>query len=315
MADLHRPVMLAEAVRALKPAGGGIFVDGTVGAGGHATAILEASSPDGRLLGLDRDPQAIEAARRRLEPFAERVELVCATFDQLGGLLPGRAPGGVDGILLDLGVSSMQLDGAERGFSFRLSGPLDMRMSRNGRSANDILAESGEAELTKIFARLGEEPFAARVARHLVKARQKEAITTTARLAGLVEEALPFAVRKRKIHPATKVFMALRLAVNDELGQLERFLEEAPSWLKPGGRLAIISYHSLEDRRVKRAFNAFAHPCTCPPEFPVCVCGKKPLFTLAGKKAQRPTAGEVEENPRARSARLRAAVRTAEGIS
>lgn len=315
MATLHRPVMLAEVVRALEPASEGLFVDGTLGAGGHAAAILEASAPLGKLLGLDRDPQAIEAARHRLSSFGNRAELVCSTFDRLDEFLPSRAPKGVDGILLDLGVSSMQLDRAARGFSFRMSGPLDMRMGQNGQSAADVLAKSSEAELKKIFFRLGEEPHAARVARHLVKARQKEPITTTGRLASLVEESLPYAVRRKKIHPATKVFMALRLAVNDELGQLDRFLEKAPYWLKPGGRLVVISYHSLEDRRVKRAFRDFAHPCTCPPDFPVCVCGKKPVLTLPGKKARRPTADEVEENPRGRSARLRVAVRIGEGIS
>ena len=234
MTTLHRPVMLAEVVGALEPKRQGLFVDGTLGAGGHSAAILEASAPRGRLLGLDRDPGAIEAARRRLEPFGDRVEIVCATFDRLDELLPTRAPEGADGILLDLGVSSMQLDRAERGFSFRMSGPLDMRMGQNGRNAADILATSSESELAKIFFRLGEETHAGRVARHLVRARQKEPITTTGRLADLVEAALPGSVRKRKIHPATKVFMALRLAVNDELGQLETFFGKGAAMAEAG---------------------------------------------------------------------------------
>ena len=306
----HRPVMLAEVLGALEPRPGGVYVDGTLGAAGHAAAILEASAPSGRLLGLDRDPQALDLAGRHLQPFGDRVRLMEATFDQMSNQLQSWGRGPADGVLLDLGVSSMQLDRAERGFSFQQDAALDMRMSGRGASAADLLAQASEDELARMFASLGEEPFARRVARAVATAQKEVPITSTGRLAQVVSGALPAAARrKRKTHPATKVFQALRLAVNDELGMLERFLESAPSCLASGGRLAILSYHSLEDRRVKRAIQKWAAPCTCPPEIAVCVCGQRPLFTPLGK-LQRPGEAEVAQNPRARSARLRAAVRT-----
>ncbi len=316
MAEAHRPVMLAEVVEALQPHRGGLYVDGTVGAGGHAAGILEAASPGTRLWGLDRDPAALKLAGERLSVFGKRVKLWPATFDRLGACLAQGGEEGADGILLDLGVSSMQLDDPGRGFAFRFEAPLDMRMGPEGPSAAELLAELDESGLARLFRELGEEPQARRVARAVVKARAGAPITTTERLAAVVAEALPAAERrKRRLHPATRVFMALRLAVNDELGQLERFLEGAPGWLKPGGRLAIISYHSLEDRRVKRAFRAWADPCTCPPDLPVCACGRKPLARLPFRKAIKPTAEEVAANPRARSARLRVAVRTSEAVA
>ena len=306
----HRPVMLAEVVRALNPRPDGLYVDGTLGAGGHAEAVLAAGGPQGRLLGLDRDPRALGLARERLAKFGNRVHLVQATFDHMEQELSRWGQGLADGVLLDLGVSSMQLDEPGRGFSFRRDEPLDMRMGDQGPSAAELLAQMDEDGLASTFRRLGEEDQARRIARAVVKARAQEPITTTGRLAQVVEDALPMALRrKRKLHPATKVFQALRLAVNDELGMLERFLEQAPRVLAPGGVLAVLSYHSLEDRRVKRALAAWADPCTCPPEIAVCLCGKKPLFTLLGKLG-RPNAAEVESNPRARSARLRAARRT-----
>lgn len=306
----HRPVMLAEVLSALDQGPSGLYVDGTVGAGGHAAAILKASAPSGQLLGLDRDPRALDIAHRHLQPFRDRVRLMEATFDQMTNQLQAWGRGAANGVLLDLGVSSMQLDQRERGFSFQHDAALDMRMSGQGLSASDILADSSENELARLFARLGEEPLARRIARALVAARAKEPITSTGRLAELITQAMPAAVRrKRKTHPATKVFQALRLAVNDELGMLERFLERAPSCLAPGGRLAILSYHSLEDRQVKRAIKKWSDPCTCPTEIAVCLCGKKPLFKPLGK-LQRPSEQEVMDNPRARSARLRVAQRT-----
>jgi len=304
--------MLAEVLAALEPGRGGLYVDGTVGAAGHAAALLTASAPAGLLLGLDRDPQALQSARRQLEPYADRVRLVEATFDHIGDELQAWGRGPADGILLDLGVSSMQLDQAARGFSFRQDAPLDMRMSGRGESAAQLLARLGEDELARLLARLGEEPFARRIARALAAAQGEEPIATTGRLAELVSAALPAAERRRrKLHPATQVFQALRLAVNDELGMLERFLEQAPRWLAPGGRLAVLCYHSLEDRRVKQAVSRWARPCTCPPGLPVCACGRRPLFTPLGR-LRRPRPQEVEDNPRARSARLRAALRTQE---
>lgn len=306
----HRPVMLAEVLAALEPGRGGLYVDGTVGAAGHAAALLSASAPAGLLLGLDRDPLALQLARRRLMPFGDRVRLVEATFDQIGAQMQAWGQGPAAGILLDLGVSSMQLDQPQRGFSFRQDAPLDMRMSGRGLTAAQLLAELSEPEIARLFSRLGEEPLARRIARSLVRAREQEPIATTGRLALLVSQALTAAERRRrKLHPATKVFQALRLAVNDELGMLERFLERAPDWLAPGGRLAVLSYHSLEDRRVKRAINQWAQPCTCPPQIAVCVCGRRPLFRPLGR-LQRPSRQEVAGNPRARSARLRTAVRT-----
>lgn len=311
MTAYHRPVMLAEVLGALMPRPRGYYVDATLGAGGHAAAILEASAPDGHLLGLDRDPLALELAGQVLSPFGERVSLIRSTFDRLPEHLAARGLKGVDGLLLDLGVSSMQLDQAGRGFAFRHDAPLDMRMGPEGTSAAELLASLDEDEMARIFTRLGEEPMARRIARALVQARQEAPIASTGRLASLVEQALPAALRRRRqIHPATQVFQALRLYINDELGQLERFLAAAPALLNPGGRLAIISYHSLEDRRVKKALAGYYQRCTCPPRLPRCQCGRLPLFTPLHKKALRPGAGEVADNPRARSARLRAAART-----
>lgn len=305
----HRPVMPVEVIACLEPARGGLYVDGTMGAGGHAAAILEASAPRGRLLGLDRDPAALNLCRERLKAFGDRVHLEEESFDRLGDALHAWGEQKVDGILLDLGVSSMQLDQAPRGFSLMKDAPLDMRMSVAGKTAADILAESDERRLAEIFSRLGEEPFARPLARALAAARRKAPLTTTGQLARLVEEALPARERrKRKLHPATRVFMALRLAVNDELGRLERFLDGAADWMRPGGRLVIISYHSLEDRLVKRAFARMVNPCTCPPDLPVCGCGAIPLADFLVPGARKPSAGEVAENPRSRSARLRALV-------
>ena len=309
----HLPVMANEVLAAINPASTGSYVDATLGAGGHAALILEASSPGGRLLGLDRDPRALELAGQRLAAFGDRAVLARSSFDLLGRRLADFAPHGAQGILLDLGVSSMQFDEAGRGFSFRRDEPLDMRMSPEGITAAELLDQSPERELAAIIRDLGEEPFAGRIARLLVETRGQVPITTTGQLAELVEKAIPFkAKRKMKLNPATKTFMALRLAVNDELGRLERFLEQVPDWLAPGGVLAVLSYHSLEDRRVKKALAAYDDPCQCPPEFPVCTCGKKPIFKLAGKKGRPPSLQEIEENPRARSAKLRVATRTSE---
>jgi 16S rRNA (cytosine1402-N4)-methyltransferase len=303
--------MLAEVLAVLAPRPGGLYVDGTLGAGGHAAAVLAASGPGSRLLGLDRDPLAIELAGARLAEFGDQVILKRQSFDRMGEAMREMGWEAADGILLDLGVSSMQLDQAGRGFSFRMDAPLDMRMGPEGDSAADLVAEADERELTRLFRLYGEEPFARLIARALVRARASAPIATTGRLAELVEQALPAAERrKRKLHPATQVFQALRIAVNDEIGRLERFLAAVPGLLRPGGRVAVISYHSLEDRPVKRALAGLARPCHCPPRLAVCVCGKKPLVDLLTPKALRPSEGEVAANPRARSARLRAAART-----
>lgn len=315
MGEAHRPVLLAEALSLIAPKPNGVYVDGTLGAGGHAEAILEASSPDGLLLGLDRDPGALDLAQKRLERFGHRFIAAQDTFDCIGGQLAAIGKDTADGILLDLGVSSMQLDQAARGFSFMKEGPLDMRMGQGTSSAADLVATLSTGELADLFRRLGEEPMARRYAEAIATARANEPITTTDRLSELIEKATPAARRRTaRTHPATRVFQALRIAVNDELGQLDRFLMQFPAWLTPGGVLAVISYHSLEDRRVKAAFRSLADPCTCPPELPMCACGKKPILKLGRKKPVIAAATEIEQNPRARSARLRTAIRTEEAF-
>jgi 16S rRNA (cytosine1402-N4)-methyltransferase len=305
--------MLAEVLEAFKPILDGLIVDCTLGAAGHSKEILEAGPTELELLGLDRDKSALSLAQKTLAPYGDRVHLVNTTFDRIDEHVFSVAPKGAAGILVDLGVSSMQFDQAQRGFSFRFDGPLDMRMGSDGQTCADWLAQVDEGELARVIRTLGEEPFARRIAKAVVKKRQLVAFSTTRQLAETVEEAYPAAARRKsKLNPATKTFMALRLLINDELGQLERFLEKAPSCLRPEGRLVVISYHSLEDRRVKKAMQRWANPCTCPVDLPVCVCGKKPLFVLPRKKSSTPAAAEVEENPRARSARMRIAIRTEE---
>ncbi|MDR1397936.1 MAG: 16S rRNA (cytosine(1402)-N(4))-methyltransferase RsmH [Desulfarculales bacterium] len=296
----HQPVMLDEAVKFLDPRPGGCYVDGTVGAGGHAGAIMGKVQGQARLLGLDRDPEALRLAARVLSAYAPCLKL--SNFDAAGAVMKDLDFSPAQGILLDLGVSSMQLDQGERGFSFMKDAPLDMRMSAEGINAAQLIASSSREELKNIIKRYGEEPFAGPIARRLAGVR----VETTAHLSRLVEEALPAGERRRrKIHPATLVFQALRIAVNDELGCLQRFLDGIPGLLAPGGRMVIISYHSLEDRLVKQAFNSYAHPCLCPPHLPVCGCGAKAAFRLLSKRPLRPADREVARNPRSRSARMR----------
>jgi 16S rRNA (cytosine1402-N4)-methyltransferase len=292
---------VAEVVRALAPERGGFFVDATVGAGGHARALLE-HGPEIRLLGLDRDSDALELAGRRLAPFGNRVELVRANFADLAETLAGRpAP---DGILADLGISSMQIDRAERGFSFRRDGPLDMRMGREGRSAADVVATASAEELTRIFREYGEEWMASKIARGIVAERASAPITSTRQLARVVANARG---HREKIDPATRVFQALRIEVNQELVALSRFLAAAVEKLNARGRLAILSYHSLEDRMVKEAFKRDSGVCTCPPRLPTCVCGARRVLKVLTRRAVMPTEAERQSNPRSRSARLRAA--------
>lgn len=281
-------------------------MDATVGAGGHAEALLDAG-PRIRLLGLDRDPDALEEARRRLAPrFGERVALHLADFADLDAELANEpAPAG---ILADLGVSSMQLDRAERGFSFRRDGPLDMRMGKSGRSAADVVATASVEELTRIFREFGEERMAGKIARGIVAERARGPITTTRQLARVVAEQKG---GREKIDPATLVFQALRIEVNQELVALARFLAAAVARMQQGGRLAVISYHSLEDRIVKDAFRRESGVCLCPPRLPSCVCGARKALEVLTRRALRPSETEVQRNPRARSARLRAAEKIA----
>jgi 16S rRNA (cytosine1402-N4)-methyltransferase len=307
----HQPVLLREALEALAVRPGGFWVDGTVGAGGHAEAILRAIAPEGRLLACDRDAEALETARRRLAPFGERVVFRHADYRRLGALLDEVGGPPVAGILLDLGISSLQLDDPGRGFSFQKDGPLDMRMDRTERTtAADLVGALAEERLAAILREHGEEKAARRIARALVRERARAPIATTRRLAEIVASVLPVRGPSR-IHPATRTFQALRIAVNREIEGLDRLIEEAVTRLEPGGRIAVISFHSLEDRVVKQTLRGLTRRCLCPRGLPVCACGRPGVVRLVGSKAVRPSAEEALHNPRSRSARLRAAERLA----
>ncbi len=310
----HLPVLAEEVMSMLAPAPGSLQIDATLGGGGHSERILEATSPDGRLLGLDADGAAIARVDRRLRTrFGDRLVLRQANFRQLAEVAPDAGFGAVDGTLFDLGLSSFQLADTERGFGFRTGGPLDMRFDTSrGVPAAELLATLDTNELTALFRRYGEEPFAPRIARAIVAARGGAPVETAQDLADLVERVAPGRPPgRRRIHPATRVFQALRIAVNEELDALQEGLAAAVDLLRPGGRLVVLSYHSLEDRIVKRFFQAERRGCVCPPEVPVCVCGRNPRLRLVTRRSVIPTDAEVAANPRARSARLRAAERLA----
>jgi 16S rRNA (cytosine1402-N4)-methyltransferase len=314
MEDGHLPVLVQEVMTMLAPAPGSLQVDATLGGGGHAQRILEASSPNGRLLGLDADPAAIVRVRARLgSRFGDRLVLRQANFRELAAVAPAADFGAVDGLLFDLGLSGFQLADRERGFGIRTGGPLDMRFDpSHGVPAAELLATLDAVELTGLFRRYGEEPQAARIARAIVAARQIAPITTAEELAELIVRVAPAGIPgRRRIHPATRVFQALRVAVNAELDALDEALAAAVDLLRPGGRLVVLSYHSLEDRIVKRFFQAERRGCVCPPSVPVCVCGRSPRLRLVTQPSLTPTAAEIADNPRARSARLRAAERLA----
>ena len=309
----HTPVLVEEVMSMLRPAAGSLQIDATVGGGGHTERILEASDPDGRLLGLDADGAAIARVRERLARFADRLVLRTVNFRELGTVAPDAGFRAVDGCLFDLGLSSFQLADTERGFGFRAGGALDMRFDTGrGVPASDLLATLDADELTALFRRYGEEPFAGRIARAIVAARSTTPVTSAEELAALAERSVPGAPRgRRRVHPATRVFQALRIAVNDELGALEAGLAAAVDVLRPGGRLVVPSYHSLEDRIVKRFIAAERRGCTCPPEQLVCICGHEPRLRLVTRPSLTPSPAEIAANPRARSARLRAAERLA----
>lgn len=305
----HLSVMPEEVLEWLQPQSQGIYVDGTLGGAGHSRLILS-RTPGCRVIGLDRDEAALAAARVVLADYAERYSLHHTTFDQAGDVLSQLGIDAVDGMLLDLGVSSHQLDTAERGFSFLRDAPLDMRMdSSRGETAADLLALTAEAELMRIFFEYGEERFSRRIARAIVKTREEEPLTRTLELANLVRDVVPGGRRPSRIHPATRVFQALRIAVNDELGQVRRGLETAIDLLKPGGRIVVISFHSLEDRIVKRFFRDQAKGCVCPPKMPICQCGQVPKLKVLTRKGVKAGQDEIEINIRSRSAILRAAER------
>jgi len=305
----HLPVLTDRVVELLAPSGPGLLVDATVGLGGHAEALLRAV-PEFQLVGLDRDPQALARAGERLQPFSDRVQLVEETFDRLPLVLRRLGLGAPVAVLADIGCSSLQLDSAERGFSFASDGPLDMRMGGTGPTAADLLQQSEWEELVRILRDYGEERRARAIARAIVRRREQEPVRTTAQLSRLVQDVM--GGRERRIHPATRTFQALRIAVNDELGQLERFLEPAIRSLKSGGRIAVISFHSLEDRIVKHSLRRLAGRCTCPPDFPVCRCNPQRVVEVLTSSPVRPDEEEIDRNPRARSARLRAALKRRE---
>jgi 16S rRNA (cytosine1402-N4)-methyltransferase len=314
MKEGHLPVLAEEVLAMLSPAPGSLQIDATLGGGGHTERILEATTPDGRLLGLDADGAAIARVEARLRSqFGDRLVLRQANFRELGEVAPGAGFGAVDGCLFDLGLSSFQLADTGRGFGFRAGGPLDMRFDTSrGVPAAELLATLDASELTALFRRYGEEPKAGRIARAIVGARRTDPIATAEELAALIERVVPANPRQpRRTHPATRVFQALRIAVNEELDALEAGLAAAMDLLRPGGRLVVLSYHSLEDRIVKRFFAAERRGCVCPPEVPVCVCGRSPRLRLVARRSITPTPEEIARNPRSRSARLRAAERLA----
>ena len=314
MHEGHLPVLVEEVMSMLAPAPGSLQIDATLGGGGHTERILEATDPDGRLLGLDADGAAIARVDGRLRPrFGDRLVLRRANFRELRDVAPAAGFSAVDGLLFDLGLSSYQLADAERGFGIRTGGPLDMRFDTSrGVPAAELLATLDRTELSALFKRYGEEPQANRITNAIVAARATAPITTAEELAALVERVAPGNPRaRRRIHPATRVFQALRIAVNEELDALQDGLAAAVDLLRPGGRLVVLSYHSLEDRIVKRFIAAERRGCTCPPELPVCVCGRNPRLRLVTHPSLTPTATEIAANPRARSARLRAAERLA----
>lgn len=304
----HLPVLRERVVELFGPAleGGGIVVDATLGRAGHAHAILEAF-PDAELVGIDRDPVALQASESHLSAYADRVRLVRGDFKDLAALLERLGVASVRGVLLDLGVSSPQLDVADRGFSFRNDGPLDMRMDpTQPLSAEVVVNNYAEQDLSRVIARYGEERFARRIAKAIIRSRP---VSGTRALADIVKEAIPAATRRTGGHPARRTFQAIRIEVNGELEALELGLADAIDFGEPGGRVVAISYHSLEDRIVKRFFAESARGCTCPPEFPVCVCGKKERVKILTKRPLRPTQEEIDMNPRAEAAKLRAVER------
>ena len=309
----HIPVLYDRVVEFLRPKPDGVYIDGTVGLGGHSAAILETSAPDGRVIGIDLDLEALAIAEDRLRAFGGRCSLVSGNFAEMDVLLERHSVHAVDGILLDLGVSSLQLDTPHRGFSFSHTGPLDMRMNPREALGSDrntavtamqVVNDSPMDVLVDIFKRYGEERFAKRIAGRVVRARQQEPITTTTQFAEIIKQSVP--QKASKIHPATRVFQALRIHVNAELENLEAGLDAAVSLLKLNGCLCVITFHSLEDRIVKHRFRTWAKTCICPPKTPVCICEHSPSVEILTKRPVLPNETEIQQNPRARSAKLRA---------
>ena len=301
----HVSVLLQECLDGLNIKPDGIYVDGTLGGAGHSGQIARRLTT-GRLIGIDRDPVALQAAGERLKPFGDRVTLVHSNFCEIAQVLRDMNISGVDGILLDLGVSSPQLDDAQRGFSYMADAPLDMRMNgEDALTARDVINGWSQDELRRILYTYGEERYAPQIAAAICRRREERPVETTLELVDVIRSAMPAAALREKQHPAKRSFQAIRIAVNDELGSVEKVMRDAIPALKPSGRLAVITFHSLEDRIVKTAMAEAAKGCTCPPSFPVCVCGKKPLVKLVSRKPITAGEKELEENPRSRSAKLR----------
>ena len=298
----HKSVLLDETINSLNIKPDGIYVDGTLGGGGHSLEICKRLSDKGRLIGIDQDLDAIAAATERLKDYKDRVTIVHSNYQDIDAVLKNCSVSGVDGIVLDLGVSSYQLDNVERGFTYREDTPLDMRMNQESTmTAKDIVNEYSEMELYHVIRDYGEDNFAKNIAKHIVKARQEQVIETTGQLNEIIKAAIPAKVRQGQGHPSKKTFQAIRI----ELDVLENSLDTMISWLNPGGRLSVITFHSLEDRIVKTIFKRNMNPCTCPPEFPVCVCGKKPTGKVITRKPILPSEQELAENSRSKSAKLR----------
>ncbi len=308
----HKPVLLGPCIEALRIHPDGIYVDGTLGRAGHSREIAQRLTT-GRLICIDRDQAAIEAARERLAPWLDRVTLVRSNFSELGDVLRQAGVSGADGMLFDLGVSSPQLDDASRGFSYMQDAPLDMRMDTSAAlSAYEVVNTWSQEELRRILFEYGEERYAPAIARAIVRAREAAPVETTLELVEIIKSAMPPAALREKQHPAKRSFQAIRIAVNGELDALPPMLDAAVNGLNPGGRLAVITFHSLEDRIVKRALAEMARGCTCPPEFPVCVCGRRPRVRLVNRKPVTADEAELADNPRARSAKLRVAEKCGE---
>ena len=302
----HYSVMLKETIEELKVKSDGIYVDGTLGGGGHAYEVCKRLSDAGHFYGIDQDAAAIAAASQRLSEFGNRVTIIRSNYCEMCKELRDRGVTGVDGIVLDLGVSSYQLDNAERGFTYREDVPLDMRMDqRQEKTARDIVNGYSEMDLYRIIRDYGEDKFAKNIAKHIVQARERQPIETTGELVEIIKAAIPAKIRMQKGHPAKQTFQAIRIELNRELEVLRDSLDDMIDFLNPGGRLCIITFHSLEDRIVKNAFRKNEHPCTCPPDFPVCVCGKTPKGKVVTRKPILPGEGELEENSRSKSAKLR----------
>ena len=302
----HVSVLLEETIEGLNINPDGVYVDGTLGGGGHSYEICKRLSEKGRLIGIDQDGDALEAARKRLSEFEDRITLVRSNYCEIETILKDLGVSKVDGIVLDLGVSSYQLDNLDRGFSYKSDAPLDMRMDqRQVITAKNIVNEYSENDLFRIIRDYGEDKFAKNIAKHIVQVREEKPIETTLQLAEVIKGAIPAKIRAKKGHPAKQTFQAIRIELNRELEVLEDSLERMIDLLNPGGRLSVITFHSLEDRIVKNVFRTCQDPCICPPEFPVCVCGRKSKGQVVTKKPILPTDKETEENPRAKSAKLR----------